>query len=294
MISCGGTPGFSSVSSVVFANNINGTSDATRCGTGTATINALATAGSVVNWYAAATGGSSIGTGVIFTTPSIATTTTFYAAAVSTATGSLGLGAGAATSQFSGESFLPGGWGGAKTQHIIRASELIQAGLSAGPVTSLGFEATTSGQTYQGFNVRMGHTTVDVAPTTTFIPNSGLSLVYQGTQANNGYTPVANAVNTLTFGTGTGSANSFVWDGSSNIVVSISWSSIPGAFNATGTAMKVDDVGFSSTAVRQRDNVTPVVMADETTVSFTRSNCLCISKSTCNGNRYSSSCYCIK
>jgi trimeric autotransporter adhesin len=269
MISCGGTPGFSSVSSVVFANNINGTSDATRCGTGTATINALATAGSVVNWYAAATGGSSIGTGVIFTTPSIATTTTFYAAAVSTATGSLGLGAGAATSQFSGESFLPGGWGGAKTQHIIRASELIQAGLSAGPVTSLGFEATTSGQTYQGFNVRMGHTTVDVAPTTTFIPNSGLSLVYQGTQANNGYTPVANAVNTLTFGTGTGSANSFVWDGSSNIVVSISWSSIPGAFNATGTAMKVDDVGFSSTAVRQRDNVTPVVMADETTVSFT-------------------------
>lgn len=269
MISCGGTPGYSSVSSVVFANNITGTSPATRCGTGTATINALSTAGSVVNWYAAATGGPAIGTGVIFNTPSIATTTTYYAAAVSTATGSLGLGSGAATSSFSGESFFPGFWGGAKTQYIIKASELMQAGLSPGAITSLGFEPTNSGQTYQGFNVRLGHTTADVAPTSTFIPNSELSLVYTGTLADQGFTPVANTVNTLAFGTGTGTANNFVWDGASNIVVSISWTLVPGAFTSSSTTMKVDPVGFACSAVRQRDNATPAAMADETSVSFT-------------------------
>jgi gliding motility-associated-like protein len=268
MISCGGTPGYSIVSSVVFTNAITGISAATRCGTGTATINALANAGAVVNWYAAATGGSSLGTGVTFTTPTIAATTTYYAAAVSTATGSLALGAGASTSSSSGESLLPGFWGGAKTQYIIRASELIAAGLSAGPITSLGFEPTDSGQTYQGFNLSLGHTTEAVAPDVTFIPNSGLSLVYTGTLANNGFTPVANTVNNLTFGTGTGTASSFVWDGTSNVVVSVSWSLIPGASTSTGTTMKVDDVGFNCTAVRQRDNISPTAMADETSVSF--------------------------
>jgi gliding motility-associated-like protein len=269
MISCGGTPGFSSVASIVFTNAITGTTPATRCGTGTATINALANAGAVVNWYAAATGGSSLGTGVTFTTPTIAATTTYFAAAVSTATGSLALGAGALTSSLSGESLLPGAWGGAKTQYIIRASELIAAGLSAGPITSLGFEPTNSGQTYQGFNVRLGSTSDTTAPTTTFIPNSGLSLVYAGTLANNGFTPVANTVNNLTFGTGAGTASSFVWDGTSNIVVSISWSLVPGASTSTSTSMKVDDVGFACSAVRQRNNATPTAMADETSVSFT-------------------------
>lgn len=271
MISCGGTPGYSSVSSVVFGNNITGTSDATRCGTGTATINALATAGSVVNWYAAATGGPSIGTGVIFTTPTIAATTTYYAAAVSTATGSLGLGAGGTTSSSSAASFLPGFWGGAKTQYIIKASELIQAGLSPGAITSLGFEPTDSGQTYQGFNVRMGHTTADVAGAN-FIANTGLSLVYTGTQADQGFTPVANTVNNLAFGTGTGTASSFVWDGASNIVVSISWSRVPAAATSTPTTMKVDNVGFVSTNYTLDDNATPAEMADVLTTFGTSSN----------------------
>ena len=271
MISCGGTPGYSSVSSVVFGNNITGTSPATRCGTGTATINALSTAGSVVNWYAAATGGPAIGTGVIFTTPTIATTTTYYAAAVSTATGSLGLGAGGTTSSSSASSFLPGFWGGAKTQYIIKASELIQAGLSPGAITSLGFEPTDSGQTYQGFNVRMGHTSADVAGAN-FIANTGLSLVYAGSLADQGFTPVANTVNNLTFGTGTGTASSFVWDGASNIVVSISWSSVPAAATATPTTMKVDNVGFVSTNYTLADNLTPAAMADVMTTFGTSSN----------------------
>ncbi len=56
---------------------ITGTTPASRCGTGTVTLGATASAGTI-NWYAAAAGGASLGTGTSFTTPSIATTTTYY------------------------------------------------------------------------------------------------------------------------------------------------------------------------------------------------------------------------
>lgn len=186
--------------------------------------------------------------------------------------GNATLGSGATDSSSTAQSFFPGFWGGTKTQYIIRASELTAAGISAGPITSLGFEPTDSGQTYQGFYVSLGSTSATTAPTTTFIPNTGLTLVYKGTETNDGYTPVANTVNNLTFGTGAGTASNFDWDGSSNIVVSISWSRVPGATTATSTTMKVDNVGFVSSAYRQRDSVTPTAMADETSVLGTSSS----------------------
>ncbi len=51
------------------------------CGTGTVTLSATATPGATINWYAAASGGASLGNGLNFTTPSISSTTTYYAAA---------------------------------------------------------------------------------------------------------------------------------------------------------------------------------------------------------------------
>lgn len=56
---------------------ISGTTPASRCGTGTVALGATASAGTI-NWYAASSGGSSLGTGTSFTTPSIASTTTYY------------------------------------------------------------------------------------------------------------------------------------------------------------------------------------------------------------------------
>ncbi|MCE2997853.1 MAG: T9SS type A sorting domain-containing protein [Cyclobacteriaceae bacterium] len=49
-----------------------------RCGSGTVSISVTASAGSV-QWFAASTGGSPLGTGTSFTTPSLTTTTTYYA-----------------------------------------------------------------------------------------------------------------------------------------------------------------------------------------------------------------------
>lgn len=56
---------------------ISSITPASRCGTGTVVLGATASAG-IINWYAASTGGTSLGTGTSFTTPSITTTTTYW------------------------------------------------------------------------------------------------------------------------------------------------------------------------------------------------------------------------
>ncbi|MDP2335268.1 MAG: SdrD B-like domain-containing protein [Bacteroidota bacterium] len=61
---------------------ISGTSPAARCGTGTVILGATASSGTI-NWYAALTGGTSLGTGIAFTTPSISSTTSYWVEATS-------------------------------------------------------------------------------------------------------------------------------------------------------------------------------------------------------------------
>ncbi|MFN8274462.1 MAG: GEVED domain-containing protein [Flavobacteriaceae bacterium] len=173
-----------------------------------------------------------------------------------TSPGSRTLGAGGTTSTTTAATFFPGGWGGAKTQYIIKASELTAAGLAAGAMTSLAFEVVAVGQTYQGFTVQIGHTTA-TAMTTTFL-SSSMTQVYKGTLTDDGYLPTV-GVNTLAFGTGAGSSSSFTWNGTDNIVVSICWSRVPAAATSTATSMKVDSVGFTSSAYDQTDSVTPAV-----------------------------------
>ena len=53
------------------------TSPASRCGTGTVSLAASASAGTL-NWYADLSGGTSLGTGTIFITPAITVNTTYY------------------------------------------------------------------------------------------------------------------------------------------------------------------------------------------------------------------------
>ena len=267
MIACNGAPGYTSAVAIGFSNAILTTTPGLRCGTGTAIVGATGSTGATVKWYANASGGSSLGTGTTFTTPIISANTTYYAGAETFANGSLPVGLGGTLSSNSGQSFFPGFWGGSKTQYIIKSDELLAAGIGAGNITSLGFEPTTSGQTYQGFSVSLAPVTANVM-TTAFI-SAGLSQVYTGTLADNGYTPVANTVNNLAFGTGTGSATSFNWDGSSNILVSIAWSSVPAAFTSTGSTMKVDNVGFESSAYDLADSLTPAEMLASATADGT-------------------------
>ncbi|MFM2213268.1 MAG: hypothetical protein RL427_531 [Bacteroidota bacterium] len=57
---------------------ITNTTPSSRCDVGTLTLTATASAGTI-NWYAAATGGTSLGTGTTFTTPILSNNTTYYA-----------------------------------------------------------------------------------------------------------------------------------------------------------------------------------------------------------------------
>ncbi|MBI5217449.1 MAG: PKD domain-containing protein [Bacteroidia bacterium] len=52
------------------------TTDASRCGTGSVTL--TASGNGTLNWYNTSTGGTSVGTGSSFSTPSLTTTTTYY------------------------------------------------------------------------------------------------------------------------------------------------------------------------------------------------------------------------
>ena len=67
------------------------TSSNQRCGTGT--VNLSATATDPVRWFSASTGGTQLGTGNSFTTPSISSTTTYYAEAFNSVCGSSRTGA---------------------------------------------------------------------------------------------------------------------------------------------------------------------------------------------------------
>ena len=68
----------SNVISIETIADILTTTGSTICGSGTAVLNATANTGSTINWYADLTGGTSLGTGTSFTTPSLTTTTTYY------------------------------------------------------------------------------------------------------------------------------------------------------------------------------------------------------------------------
>jgi hypothetical protein len=74
---CTSSPRTAVVATVNALPTLTSTTGASICGTGTATLQATAAAGTI-NWYAASTGGASLGTGTSYTTPSIATTTTYY------------------------------------------------------------------------------------------------------------------------------------------------------------------------------------------------------------------------
>lgn len=82
-----------STSAMVTVNNpvITGTTSAERCGAGTLTLSATGSVGSTIKWYDAATGGTQVGTGATYTTPSLSTTKTYYVAASNSATENVGI-----------------------------------------------------------------------------------------------------------------------------------------------------------------------------------------------------------
>ena len=175
--------------------------------------------------------------------------------------GTATLGAGASTTvdsdNSSGNSVSPYShyYGGYKAQYILRASELTAIGIGAGNINSLGFNVTTAGTTYTDFSIKMAATTQSVM-TTAFI--SPIPQVY----GLSNVTPVV-GINTYNFST------PFNWNGTSNIVVEVTWSNN----NTGGLAGEVtyDATSYDAMAFYRDDNMTPAAIAAEATAENTRS-----------------------
>lgn len=227
--------------------DITGTTPATRCGSGSVQLAATSAPGAVLKWYAAASGGTALATGDTFTTPVIDSTTTYYVEANTIAPSTMALGAGASTSTDNPYNFANGGYGGMKTQYIYTAAELTAAGLRPGNITALAYEFTVAGARLDSFAVQMGTTTLSDFPATINI------LGGQTTVKNYANMIPVVGVNTITFDT------PFNWDGTSNIIVSLSWSNGLTS-NSPSSSIKYDAVGAARSQATRRDNQTAAYM----------------------------------
>ena len=213
----------------------------TACGLGEATLTATAATGGIINWYAGATGNVPLATGASYTVSGLTANTDFYVSS-STPNASQNIVVGTATGFSPGAGVSPyfNNAGGAKTQYIIKASELQAAGLYAGPINSMAISVGNPGtEVYNGFAVSVGQTTQNTATTTQI---TGLTQVY-----TNGTQTLTSGFNTYAF------TAPFNWDGTSNLVVQICFSNNNGG-NADPTAwsnVNMYATGFdSSTCTR--------------------------------------------
>jgi hypothetical protein len=210
---------------------VSTTIPASKCGPGVLTLGATASDGSL-NWYAAATGGTSIGNGASFTTPSLTTSTTYYVEAQSYASATGVVGAGGTTIGGSGTSPFAQFYEGARTQYLITPADLNAAGIYAGSLTSLSFNVSSKVSTlpYTAYTIKLGTTTVTSLSS---ILTSSMTSVYGPAT----YSSVLGD-NPFAF------ATPYVWDGVSNLVVDICFSNDPGS---TGTFWTSNDVATATT-----------------------------------------------
>ncbi|WP_118973509.1 Ig-like domain-containing protein [Taibaiella koreensis] len=241
---------------VVIANpTLIGAPDSFNCGPGHVTLTALTGGNSTPVWYDSPTGNTRVGSGTPFITPYLGTTTSFWVAANaggSAGSGTVGNGVSTSTSYVSPFYHL---FGGQKNQYLIRASELLAAGIPAGArITSIGLDVVTAGFTYQKFAVSAGMTSATVLGTT-WQPVTQV-------RAPANVTTTA-GINTLTFD------NPYPWNGTSNLVIQTCYSDSTGG--GTSNSIKYDATSYVATAYQRTDNVSANAMCSNTTVSSTLS-----------------------
>jgi hypothetical protein len=150
-------------------------------------------------------------------------------------------------------------YGGVKTQHVYLASELLAAGLAAGPINSFSMlMSTPSGFTYNGLSISMGQTSQSALAG--FDNATSMTSVYSAAS----YTS-ATGLNNFGF------AAPFVWDGVSNIIVQFCWSNNNGGVSANSTSVYVVSPGFTCTAYYRGNNETPSQICGQTNAYLTNS-----------------------
>lgn len=212
----GSAMGASTPVQITFTNSVTATTAGTRCGTGIIQLGATGNSGSTIKWYDSATGGVELGSGDTFTTPSISTTTTYYASATTTAPVSAVIGTGTSTTSATSQpSAFVNRWSSYRIQTLYTAQELQDAGLSAGTFTSMSYFTTSlgDGATNAGFTVKIG-TTSQTSMTSSWVSTTGFTTVYGPVV----HTHTASGEQVIPFST------PFIWDGISNVVIDVVYS----------------------------------------------------------------------
>lgn len=177
---------FNTTSDTVLVNTpaLTSTTPASRCGLGTAVLQATANTGATVNWYAAASGGAPIATGNSFTTPVLTANTSYYVSAdiISTTQAT-----GARPAPASATNTTPSDYGlvfNANKSFTLNSVEVYNNG-SAGIVTiRLVNSSGTVLQTLSSVSIPAGNGTVPVTVPLNFFVPQGVDyrlMAYSGT-----------------------------------------------------------------------------------------------------------------
>ncbi|OYU80393.1 MAG: hypothetical protein CFE23_09040, partial [Flavobacterium sp. BFFFF1] len=129
------------------------------------------------------------------------------------------------------------------TQYLLLASDLQATGLAAGNLTALRFNVTTKNSTkpFTSYTIKLSTTALT---TLTSGNNTGsFTTVYASSSTVGAGVSTTAGINTFAFGTG-GTASSFNWDGSSNLLVDICFANDP---SNTGTFYSNTDIVAATT-----------------------------------------------
>lgn len=226
-------------STACIAPIITSTTPGSTCGTGSVTLGATASAGTLY-WWSAETGGTLLGTGNTFSTPSISSTTTYYVSAGQSTSGNnmAQLGAGSSVSTLASENPFHAAnlYKGQSSNYLIRASELIAAGISAGYITSIALDVVTPGGALNTFSIRMGNTSVN--DLSGGYANENMSYVFSNLSGTT-YQPIA-GINTFNL-----NGSGFYWDGTSNISIIFYWQNTSTVASST---VRYDNTSFTTSA----------------------------------------------
>lgn len=134
-----------------------------------------------------------------------------------------------------------------KQQTIYTAADLSAAGLSAGPITSIGYRIISvgSGTSTSNFSVSIGTTALSAL--TDYVSSTGFTVCRPAATYNH-----VVGLNTIPFST------SFVWDGTSNIIVEVNHSGADALYNAetvyTTTGSNTVAFGYNASATGTPSN----------------------------------------
>ena len=208
-----------------------------------------------VNWYSTTNSEQILGSGPIFTTPELATTKSYYAKAFSINQAQLAFLGNAAEVSDSYQNPFYSLWSNSHTQHIIPASELKDAGLTAGPILSVALSVVNAGTLpMKNLSVKIGTTTnTDLA---NFVNNEDFQLVFSSPS----FMPVV-GMNILQF------SSPYQWDGESNLVLEFCHAN-PESLATMTRSVLADNTNYLSSV---KTNATTLVSTDVVCANTTAS-----------------------